>query len=90
MIVAVPLLLLVLGLLAGWLIRRWTFVAVVTLLGLAISVIGWLTGWAASQDTLASSGAFFWAILFWGPFAAGTALGVCLRRAAGEPPRRRA
>jgi uncharacterized protein YneF (UPF0154 family) len=73
--------LLAVGLVAGYWIRRWTLVAAVTVLGLATSLSGWLTGWAASPDTPAAGGALLLAVFFWIPLLLGAALGVYLGRA---------
>jgi lipopolysaccharide export LptBFGC system permease protein LptF len=78
MIVATPLL--VVGLVVGLWIRRWSVVAVVTLFGLSVSLSGWLMGWAGDQDTSAAGGAILLAAL-WAPLALGAALGVYLGRA---------
>src|SRR4051794_30036344 len=79
MIVAAPLL--VMGLAAGYWIRRWILVVAVILIGLTTSLSGWLTGWAASPDTPAAGGAIILAIYLWLPLALGTSVGVHLGRA---------
>jgi hypothetical protein len=73
--------LLVVGLVAGLWVRRWTLVVAVALIGLAISLSGWLTGWAGDQETPAAGGAILLAADLWIPLALGAALGVYLRRA---------
>lgn len=68
------------GLLAGYLIRRWSLVAAVIVVGLAISLTGWQTGWAASPDTPAAGGAILLAWFTWIPLGLGTGIGVYLGR----------
>jgi hypothetical protein len=70
------LLVLIAGMVAGALVRRWSFVAGVTLIAVTISLIGWLTGLTVSQDSSAAMGAILWAAAVWIPLALGASLGV--------------
>jgi hypothetical protein len=73
------------GLLAGYLIRRWSLVAAVVVIGLAASLSGWLTGWAASPDTPAVGGAILLAGYIWIPLGLSAAIGVYLGRYRRRP-----
>jgi hypothetical protein len=78
MLVAAPCLFV--GLLAGYVVRRWSVVAAVAVVGLAASVIGWQASWFATEDTPALGGAIVFALVIWLPLTFGAAAGVYFGR----------
>ena len=82
-ILAAPLLFV--GLLAGYVLRRWSVVAAIAVVGLAASFVGWQEAWFATEDTPALGGAIILALVISLPVAVGAAAGVYLGRARSTP-----
>jgi hypothetical protein len=49
--------------------------------GLAVSIVGWQTGWFADEDTPALGGAILFEMMVGAPIAIGAGLGVYVMRA---------
>ena len=87
MLIGAPLLLI--GLLIGLAVRRWSLVAVVAVLGVVSTVVAWPSSWFNDSDTPASGGALIFALVAWGPLLVGVAIGVHVARErvrSGRPP----
>jgi hypothetical protein len=68
----------------GVLVKRWSVALACSLVAIAVSLSGWVFGWAGDSETPAAGGAIIFAMVLGAPFVGGACLGVWVGRSRAE------